>query len=431
MRTHAILSLLLLASPSPLFAQEASNTPSKGATTAKSITVQFDDIPKLIESKNGRIVASRLEIEASRKQEGHLARSFLPAVEISGAIETFKLGDRPSATQPTYGAELSVPLFNAFQDSLEEQRRKATTLEKEASSKVLYSTEIATARASYWNLLHARKLSDLLRGALRINENNMRAAERRIKSGVATETDRLEFEMRSVNLERDLASTLIEITRHQRTLAIALGLDIDSNISTNSTLDHQHDWKKELAHNEAEHEFQVQELIARKNETEAIAKQEARKPLPRVEAFAGFNHFNERGSDHANSDGYNESVVGLRVKMNIGDFWESNAKRQAANIQTSALQSRIHYERQEIESHIISEMNELSFLHSQVHAAEENIKRANRYYTLTQAEYARGVKNSPDVVGASDRLLDTQIKGLTILRDFQIARSHVLSKTGR
>ena len=76
-------------------------------------------------------------------------------------------------------------------------------------------------------------------------------------------------------------------------------------------------------------------------------------------------------------------------------------------------------------------MNELTFLHSQVHAAEENVKRATRYYALTQNEYSCGVKNSPDVVGASDRLLENQLMELRLLRDFQISRSHVLSKLGR
>ena len=42
------------------------------------------------------------------------------------------------------------------------------------------------------------------------------------------------------------------------------------------------------------------------------------------------------------------------------------------------------------------------------HNAEENIKRAERYYRLTQSEYNRGVKNSPDVLGASQRLFAWQ-----------------------
>jgi hypothetical protein len=41
------------------------------------------------------------------------------------------------------------------------------------------------------------------------------------------------------------------------------------------------------------------------------------------------------------------------------------------------------------------------------------------------------VKNSPDVLGAADKLFDMQHKRLEIIRDFQVAKGHVLAKIGR
>ena len=72
---------------------------------------------------------------------------------------------------------------------------------------------------------------DLLFHALKL------AAEKRIRSGVATDSDRLEFEMRSVDL------------------ALGIGASLDAIIEPQATVDHQHEWKSELVHSESEHEF--------------------------------------------------------------------------------------------------------------------------------------------------------------------------------
>lgn len=409
---------------------EATHT-TPSTQTSRRIKVRFEDLPKLVSEKNNRVKAAHLSTEAQKNREGYLGRSFLPKVDIGGAIETFKQGSRSTLTQPTYGAELSVSVFNGFRDSLEDDRRKAVTAERRSTALITQADELQKARAAFWRVIHTGKKITLLKEAISTNETNQKAAERRIRSGVATDSDRLEFEMRSVNLTRDLAGAEIELKQQRRDLAIFIGENIDAFIEPEATLDHQHSWQTELRHSESEHEFQIQNLIQRRNEAEIVSKIQARRPLPHVEAFAGYNKFNERGSDRALEDERTESVVGLRLKMQIGDFWEGNRESQAAKVEATALQNQINHERLEIESHIVTEMDDLSFLHSQVHAAEENVKRANRYYKLTQNEYARGVKNSPDVVGASDRLLENQLMELNILRDFQISRSHVLSKLGR
>lgn len=419
--TLSVIPSVSLAEPGP-----ASSSPVRPATRIK-----FDDLPRLVSDRNQRVKAAKLETDAEKNREGTLARSFLPKIEAGAAIESFKLGSQAVKTQPTYGAEASVSLFNGFRDSLEDDRRKARTREKTSDAQITQADELQKARASFWHVIHTRRKVELLKEAVKTNEANQKAAERRIRSGVATDSDRLEFEMRSVNLDREIEATKLELQRYLRDLAVSLGEPPDSELEPDATLDHQHAWKAELNHTESEHEFQVQGLINRRNEREIAAQIESRRVLPQIEAFAAYSQYNERGSDRTIEDERHDSVVGLRLKMQIGDFWESRRQSESASIEAAALQSRIDQGRLEIESHIMTEMNELGFLHSQVHAAEENVKRATRYYALTQNEYSRGVKNSPDVVGASDRLLETQILELNLLRDFQISRSHVLSKLGR
>ena len=68
-------------------------------------------------------------------------------------------------------------------------------------------------------------------------------------------------------------------------------------IEPQATMDHQHEWKSELVHSEAEHEFQIQKLIGRRDQIEKLSQIEIRKGLPQLEAYVGDFQYNERGSD--------------------------------------------------------------------------------------------------------------------------------------
>ena len=83
------------------------------------------------------------------------------------------------------------------------------------------------------------------------------------------------------------------------------------------------------------------------------------------------------------------------------------------------------------EAHIEKEFAELRLLHNQVHEIEKQIQMAEKYHKITQSEYARGAKNSPDVLGATERLESVKRTKNKLNRDFQIARSHVLTKIGQ
>lgn len=187
--------------------------------------------------RNGRVVAENLPKESVRTREGMFTRSSLPRIEIGGTLESFKQGSRPTLTQPTYSGEVSVNLFNGFRDQLEDDLRRSITREKSADAKILLAEESQKSRAAFWRILHTKKKIELLKKAIKTNEVNQKAAEKRIRSGVATDSDRLEFEMRSVDL------------------ALGIGASLDAIIEPQATVDHQHEWKSELVHSESEHEF--------------------------------------------------------------------------------------------------------------------------------------------------------------------------------
>ena len=399
---------------------------------AQEITVTADRIPELLAPANAALTASQLQLEAAEERKGHLARSFLPSLELYAGQESFRPGRRDYRTQPVYGAEAKVNLFNGGRDALEAERRDLGVESQTIALKRVRSEELQRARATYWAVLHLKAKAKLLDAMLKVNQENLEAAVRRIRSGVATQSDRVEFEMNEVNLKRELASTRVAEQAEILNLAVILNTPEGAALAFPEPLRHDHEYESLLRHSEEEHSFLFREAELAAAQGKLSARQAAREWLPRLDAFAAYNQYNQREREEfASARDRTETVAGLRVTMSLSAGLNSSREGRAMEKEAAALGALAGLKQREVEAHFHREVNELKFLHGQVHSAEENIRRAENYYKLSQSEYGRGVKNSPDVLGASERLLDTKLKMLEIVRDFQIAKSHVLAKMGK
>lgn len=402
------------------------------SAAAEEIVVTADKIKDLLTPQNAAIKASRLQLEAAQERDGHLGRSFLPALELYAGQESFRPGTRASRTQPVYGAEAKVNLFNGGRDALEHERRSLALESQNIATRRVGSEELQRARAAYWTILHLKAKATLLEAILGVNQQNLEAAVKRIRSGVATESDRVEFEMNEVNLKRELASTRVAEQAEILGLAVILNTPEGATLQFPEPLRHDHQYAGLLSHSEEEHSFLFREAELEAAEGHNLAKQAGREWWPRVDAFAAYNQYNQREREEFSAARERtEAVAGLRLTMSLSASLGSVREGRAREKEAAAKAAVADLKKREVEAHFHREVEELKFLHGQVHNAEENIKRAERYYKLSQSEYGRGVKNSPDVLGASERLLDTKLKMLEIVRDFQIAKSHVLAKIGK
>jgi outer membrane protein TolC len=136
-------------------------------------------------------------------------------------------------------------------------------------------------------------------------------------------------------------------------------------------------------------------------------------------------------SSNATGDDPSEATVGLKLTLSLASGLEFSQEARSLKSQAQAAKLIADFKKGEIEVHMNNELAELRFLHDQIHGAETNILRAEKYYKLTQSEYARGVKNSPDVLGSAERLFNAKLKHLEIVRDFQVAKVHILAKLGK
>ena len=70
--------------------------------------------------------------------------------------------------------------------------------------KVVVFKQIEMARKKYWEILYLKQVLGQYEIARTLFEKNRREAIKRIKSGVATESDKYEFEIKNVELNQDV-----------------------------------------------------------------------------------------------------------------------------------------------------------------------------------------------------------------------------------
>lgn len=392
--------------------------------------LRFEKLPELVQQEHPLIQAFDLEKQAAQQKEGYLLRSFLPELQFYGAQENFKKGHEDYKQQPTFGAELKVNLFNGGRDQLESQRRKLLSEKKSAQSTRVFFEELQKSRELFWQISYSKEKILLLQDLLSLNKKNLVAAEKRIRGGLATESDRMEFQMKAVDLERDLAEEQIKIQAAQREWSV-LFPNLPLELQTISAkLEHDHEYEKKLQHDEKDHDFLYREYELEAEALSLGAKSESRSWWPTLEAYAAYNQHNQLEEDYPRAADRAETVLGLRVSIKFSAGLESQVHASALKKESRSEELKALYMKKQTRRHLENEKAELSYLHEQIHFAQENIKRAEQYYNLTQSEYARGVKNSPDVLGASEKIYEARQKYLQILRDFQIAKSHIMSKSG-
>lgn len=402
---------------------------SQYAHSQTELNLKVKDLKSLVENQNERVISKGHQTKAMSHRQGFLKRSFFPSLKLYGAHERFQLGDNYTRTQPTYGGEISVNLFNGTRDSLNSKIVNKRKVRSESEQKVALYHEIIKAKEIYWNLVYIDKTIVLLDEIKKINLSNLTSAERRVRTGLTTRADLYEFQIKDTELRRAAEHLTMQKEILKRELLNVIGFEEDSKISLADNMDHFEGMEKVNNHSEIQHQFLAKPHLVQAEENELSAKMQSRSWWPRIDGFVALNQYNVRNGNVFEAQEGKETVVGIRATMNLFDFTTGNKEAAALYAESDSSKSEAKYLEREIENEAHSEIASLNFLHRQIHDAEENIKRAQDYLKLTLNEYSRGVKNSPDVLGSVDKLLEVKTKYNEMLRDFYITRDHLLSKS--
>ncbi len=379
-----------------------------GAVT-ESKRVGLEDAKQYAIQHNFEVLSLRKALEEARAKLGRARSPYFPKFGIAGGGDTVitSSGNQNAAVGYLYA---DYNLFNGFGDT---HRMQIASLEADKAEIKLKRAEFRVGldvEKAFHLYIFNKSTIDLKKEAIKLNEAHKKMASYKKRSGLAADSDVMEFDLRDATLQSDLLLLEQEIEEARVQLKRLLGEEVGSKIEPIGSLQHQH-LKGTLS-----------ELVKRiKDESEPVllgakdisiaslqSKSAASKWLPKldVEVAAGYLPWDLRQVQPGSA------MVGGKVvlKMDLFSGFDTLYERQEAEAK------RLKEEAQ-LKNAILMAMTEtenayrrISTIQARVDLEEENESRAKKYYASVKSEYSRGIKNSADLRVAADGLFEVTLR---------------------
>ncbi len=397
---------------------------------AQARTISFNDLPRLVQQQNLAVQGAETFVGAAKAKTGHLPRSFLPKISAQGGGETFQTLDQKRMTQPVAGVEGNVNLLQGGRDYLEEKKRKKELSIESTQAKKYYLSELRRARNLFVKGVFLKDLIRHYQHALTNNRKNIRLVENRIKAGLTTETDKLDFTIFQSRLGQELA---IIKEDHEHTLELlqsVLGLSLNTQVALQGGLGHKHDDSLFDAEFHVEDHYDVQ-LLAQQAEALDYAKKKANLWwTPSVDAYGSYNLYPFRERERFALEERDEYVAGVQMKMNLFDGLQSSREAKSLKLRSKGVKLQSKQKQRELEAQFRKLKHILTLRHDLVHSVQVNVNKIKKYLRLIQEEYERGTKDSSDVLSAAQRILDQKRRYSEIQRDFLLTKNELQTFLG-
>lgn len=388
-------------------------------------------LPSLIKeaySNNLEIKEAEKQLEASTALRKQAIAPYLPEVGVEGGYQDTKFDNERSNGSFGYGTA-RINLYKGGKDKAtldareEEERFQKLRYEK---TKPQMEREISK---KYYELLYLQEGIAVKEEALLANKSQKELAIKKKKAGFTSHADVLEFELREATLTSDINMLKRDEATKERELRRLIGRTSDTPLRVGGHL-HREKFTK---NSDSLLKIALEERIdLKESEKNLIVSQYQQKALlgdylPKVDLEG---RYGKLAGEERVFDSNSNSAVMLKVSIPLFSGLDTvNGRRaQASEIAKNELSAtRI---KQEIKVQVENGLSRLRSIEERLDIEEKNIERSKQYYSITLNEYKKGVKNSPDVAGAAERLFDARIRNLEFRKDFHLARIEIAEAIG-
>ncbi len=387
------------------------------------------DLPTAIRyavNKNLSVSAARSETESQRATVRKSESNHYPKIGLAGGVDSEKSSETDDVVSVGY-IYGNWNIFNGFRDSYQTQ---IAELEYEQSQINLDTTEFQvglSVEEQFHAYLYAKELIALTENAILLNDKHRKLVKRTRTSGLASDTDVMEFELKDSLLKSELVSLKQSLDESKIKFRKLLGEEVGSALEPVGTLQ-----SLQLSISMNEFFSRVKESIPEvklAGKTRSISEIESKMwrsswlPELSLETRAGYLPLDQRpaGDDPAVS-----VLLLAKVELFSGFDTHWSRREKAANLASKeyALKEQILAALSNME---ISYRGLIS-LQKKVGLEAGNEAMAKKYYDSVIKEYKRGYKNSADLSGASDRYLEAAKKKVYFKYEF-ISKKIELERT--
>lgn len=383
-------------------------------------THTLESLIKEAESNNLELKKSEQMVQ-SLEWEGYAKRGqFFPAFSLEGGQLFAKHEEEKASGHFLFGkAE-----WNLYRGGFDRAQIQKAQLSLDLERKKLQFTKSKIRNEvskHYYELLFILEGLSLKERALAMNDEQMKLARTKKNSGFTSQADVIEFELRNAMLQSDLL--LLKQDREQKSKELAFDLGLKPTQAILSIKGHLHRDPTKLDQAKLLEQLKLNNISIIESESiyqgsEWDKKSNFAEYLPRFDIEAQYGRL---ASDELVYPGDTNYSVMLKVSIPLFSGLETVYSQRALNSLLQAQRYEVLNQNRSLELELENILDSITMLNQRLDIEEKNLSLSEEYYKITLAEYKRGVKNSPDMVGASERLLDARIRNLEFRRDLLLA----------
>lgn len=354
--------------------------------------------------ENVELKASDAQIENLQAEKRISKGLFYPelALKIGVGSEKFKDFNYEQDRGPFSFLEGKLNLYKGGRDSFALKRSdvKITTamLEKEIKLRAL-RIELSKKQNA---LLLLEKKNNFIEREIKDSNNQSGMAQKKVNAGLTTSVDLLDFELKNSLLLNEMEKNNLEKEQLKSEIEIMNGLKISADNVNNDLADPP---KLEVLNVEASPKL---ELAKRKLEISKMDQQVAKgEYLPSVDLEARWGQITPQSSLWKEEK---EHQVALSLTIPLFSGFSTQGKVQQGLIEVTQKERELNQAQLEQITLLDLGKKKIDILNRTISVLEKTLNHTQKYKELTIAEYKRGIKNSPDVISASDKYFELEQK---------------------
>lgn len=389
--------------------------------------ISYEDIPKLIIENNENLEAAKLYIQGQKERTGRLVRSFYPKITGQLGYENYKLNDESTNLKDFWKVEASLNLYNGNRDKIEDSLQDEYLNLKQLEYSIEHQSALKEAKMSYWQVVALNQLIASKNLALEKNKSYLSSSKKRVGAGIATNADLVQFELQKISLEKDLIKLKLERDLFLNSLSVLFALEEHENIQIVG------DFPKILTIKEIPTVFDPNDYLENKLQKsyETIdtlkVKQTANWWLPKLDLYSTYSLPNPHEDFSASQDNSKEWFTGIRLSLDLGQEIETHYEAKALSIEALARVKKNSSHHRQLRALDHELKHDLKIFSELIETSDQEVKLALDFLKLTESEYARGVKNGPDLLESFKKYLEALDLKISYHRDYYLTKEKIQS----
>lgn len=373
---------------------------------ASFLLVNMQVMASDLSAENVQVSGAITKTESLREEKKINRALFLPELSVTGGLGSEKILDVSPNTEkgPFLFLGGKINLYRGGRD-LNIQSKTDNELTVAKMEEELKKRELnIEAYKKISEIKSLEKESELIKEEIELNKNQQKMARKKVDAGLTTSVDLVDFELKEELLQNDLDKNAFKNDLLKKELSSLFGGKHDRVEIEKSFID-----SNELQAVRDDVQSLPQLLISRKkSESSLLSKKSAKAEyLPSVDLEAKYGQITPHEKLFSEDK---EHQVALSITIPLFSGFSTSGRYQQAVLETTQSERELRQTELDLQTKKDLALKNIDLLKKNLASLERLLSRALKYNELTVSDYRRGVKNSPDVIAASDKKFDVQKK---------------------